>query len=342
MNVTLMEERILRSVQVKLLRKKNVVAVGIGCKEIGGKRTETKAIICSVSKKEPLSDLKKKDAIPTRVWLKPPVGMPTDVKEEPGGFKVRTDRKKRIRPAPGGVCIGHEWVTAGTLGCLVGKGGNVYILSNNHVLADTNNAPLGSAILQPGKYSGGEPIDRIASLTEFVPIEFGGGEGCNIGQAVARLANFFAGKVRSQTRLEAASIRQVANRVDAAIACPLKDDLVKNEILGIGKISGWGTAVLGTKVKKSGRTTGVTHGEITQVNVMVNVQYGNGKIAMFTDQHMIEPGGFSAGGDSGSAVLDEEDDTLYELLFAGSDKSTIVSPIEFVLADLNLDFNFWQ
>jgi len=338
-HVTLLEEDILWSAQEKLLRKKNVVAVGIGYKEVGGERTETKAIICSVSKKEPLSALKKEDIIPMRVWLKPPIGMPTDVKEI-GVVKALKARTDRWRPAPGGVSIGHEWVTAGTLGCLVAKDTTTYILSNNHILADTNNAPIGSHILQPGKHDGGTITDRIASLSEFVPIEFEGGEGCKVGQAVAGLTSFFAKVVGSKTRLEAVTTRQVVNRVDAAIARPINNDVVKNEILEIGKIVGWAEASLGAQVKKSGRTTGVTWGNITQVNVTVKVQYGNGKIAVFVDQLMIEPGGFSAGGDSGSVILDV-DNRLVALLFAGSDKSTIVSPIAFVIADLNLDPNFW-
>lgn len=328
--VTLREEEIFRSVEKELFRKKNVVAVGIGYKVAGGKRTTSKAIICSVVKKELLADLKKKDIIPPIVE-----GMLTDVKET-GVIKALKARTDRWRPAPGGVSIGHEWITAGTLGCLVKRGNDVFILSNNHVLADSNNAPLWSAILQPGKYDGGGPIDKIATLEDFVPIVFGGGEGCEIGLGIVRVANFFARAIHSQSRLDSFSIRQVINRVDAAIARPLDITQVLNEILEIGKITGWGEAILGTKVKKSGRTTGVTHGEITQVNVTVNVQYGEGKIAIFTGQHMVEPGGFSAGGDSGSAVLDEEDNTLYELLFAGSDECTINSPIGFVLADLDV------
>lgn len=314
----------------KLLRKKNVVAVGMGYKEIGGIKTETKAIICSVSKKEPLSALKKKDIIPMRVE-----DMPIDVKEV-GVIKALKARTDRWRPAPGGVSIGHEWITAGTLGCLVSKGSQPYILSNNHVLADTNNAPIGSTILQPGKHDGGELIDTIATLADFVPIEFGGGKGCSIGKAVAGLENFFAKIIGSKTRLESVSIRQTSNRVDAAIAYPVEADMVKNEILELGKITGWAGAGLGTKVMKSGRTTGITEGEITQVNVMVNVQYGNGKVALFENQLMIEPGGFSAGGDSGSVVLNKNN-KLVALLFAGSDQSTIVSPIEFVFTDLDVE-----
>jgi len=323
-------QEIFGSVEKELLKKKNVVAVGIGYKEIRGKRTAYDAIICSVVKTDSEVGLTASDIIPPIIK-----GIPTDVRET-GVIKALKARTDRWRPAPGGVSIGHEWITAGTLGCLVVKEGNVCILSNNHVLADSNNAPLGSPILQPGKHDGGQLIDRIATLSEFVPIEFLENEGCGIGKAVAAIPNLFAKIIGSQTKLKAVSIHQQAvNRVDAAIALPVGKDMVKNEILEIGKITGWSMATLGTKVKKSGRTTGVTEGEITQTNVTVNVQYGEGKIAMFADQLMVEPGGFSAGGDSGSAVLDIGN-KLVALLFAGSDECTIVNPIDFVFADLGV------
>lgn len=318
------------SMERELLKKKNVVAVGWGYKEMGGKRTGKLAIICSVSKKEQLADLEKKDIIPKQVGSEL-----TDVKEV-GVIKALKARTDRWRPAPGGVSIGHEWITAGTLGCLVQKKNDIYVLSNNHILADTNNAPLGSAILQPGKYDGGGLIDRIATLEAFVPIEFGGGEGCEIGKIIAGVPNFVAKIIGRKTRLESISIQQAMNRVDAAIALPVKEDMVINEILGLGKITGWEEGALGMKVKKSGRTTAVTFGEITQVNVMVSVQYSDGKIAIFKDQFMIGPAGWSGGGDSGSAVL-AENNTLIALLFAGSDECTLVSPIQFVMEDLGVE-----
>jgi hypothetical protein len=53
---------------------------------------------------------------------------------------------------PIGVSIGNEgeW-SSGTLGCRVKDGSAVYILSNNHVLANSNEAEPGDAILQPGQ-----------------------------------------------------------------------------------------------------------------------------------------------------------------------------------------------
>ena len=70
--------------------------------------------------------------------------------------------KRRMRPAEGGVSVGHFAITAGTIATAVydrepfpGIPRRYYILSNNHVLANSNNANIGDAILQPGPFDGG-------------------------------------------------------------------------------------------------------------------------------------------------------------------------------------------
>jgi hypothetical protein len=241
----------------------------------------------------------------------------------------------RFRPAPGGVSIGHRDITAGTLGCLVRREGITYILSNNHVLANSNSASPGDPILQPGPYDGGKlPDDQIAELTEFVPVSFTGVPSeCPTGQGIARFLNSVAKLLGSDTRLAAVSIRAADNLVDAAIARPLRAEDVKDEILNIGAIQGSASAELGMAIKKSGRTTGLTTGEILQVDVTANVQYGEGRIARFSDQLLAGP--MSQGGDSGSAVLDDQD-RLVGLLFAGSDNSTIINRIEHVFTALRV------
>ena len=51
----------------------------------------------------------------------------------------------------------------------------VYLLSNNHVLADVNNGAPGDEVLQPGPADGGTiPKDTVANLTRFQPIALGG------------------------------------------------------------------------------------------------------------------------------------------------------------------------
>jgi len=316
-------------VKLDLLRKAGVVAVGIGHKTVGGAKTPALAIVCSVIKKLPIKDLRATDLIPAQIE-----STSTDVIET-GIIRALEDRTKRWRPAPGGVSIGHEKVTAGTLGCLVEKGGEKYILSNNHVLANSNEGAIGDAILQPGAYDGGTfPYDRIATLAEFVKINFIGGDGCGISKTITKALNFITKLIKSKSKFATSRAELPENRVDAAIAEPLDASWVLDEILEIGKLLGIGEAALGLGVKKSGRTSGLTHGTIDVMNVAVQVQYGDTKVAYFVDQ--LQAGAMSEGGDSGSAVVDNEN-RLIGLLFAGSDATTIINPIGEVFSALKLD-----
>lgn len=321
---------ILKDTRLKLHEQANVIATGVGYKTTEGKKTSTLSIVCSVTKKLTAPQLSGKDLVPPTLD-----GIPTDVVET-GPIRALS-YTGRYRPAPGGVSIGHMNITAGTLGCLVKKDGKKHILSNNHVLADSNNGQPGDYILQPGPYDGGEfPGDRIAKLEEFVPISFLEPEppgGCGTARALASLLNFGAKVIGSKTRLQSVTIRQAENLVDAAIALPIEEKDVSDEILDIGKIKGVNEGAVGMAVKKTGRTTEFTTGEILQVDVTVDVQYELGKIARFADQLMA--GAMSEGGDSGSAVLDT-DNNLVGLLFAGSDTTTIFNRIQNVFSALGV------
>ncbi|MHC4369609.1 MAG: fibronectin type III domain-containing protein, partial [Planctomycetota bacterium] len=213
------------------------------------------------------------------------------------------------RPAPIGVSTGHPNITAGTIGCRVTDGTRVYALSNNHVYANQNNASRGDNVLQPGTADGGEdPRDKIGTLSDFVPIKWSG-----------------------------------TNEVDAAIALSTIPELGRATPSG-----GYGTprktiaeAAIGMDVQKYGRTTRLTRGYVTAVNATVDVGYGFGRVARFTGQIIIEPGGFSAGGDSGSLVVTDSDDPNEDrkpvgLLFAGSSTITVANPIEPVLRHFNV------
>jgi len=322
---------VLRQASRELLARRNVTAIGLGYKVTAGKRTQTLSIICSVARKLPVSALSSPDLVPSIVH-----GVVTDVIET-GRIRALQAPTGRFRPAPGGVSVGHRDITAGTLGCLVRKGGELFILSNNHVLANSNDAQIGDAIVQPGPADGGTVAnDRIASLEAFVPISFLVPEPpseCSFARGVIAVLNAGCGLIGSQTRYRMVSIQVTNNLVDAALARPLVAADVKDEILGIGAIQGTAQAALGTPVKKSGRTTGLTTGEILQVDVTVDVRYGGGRTARFTDQLMA--GAMSQGGDSGSAVLDGEN-RLVGLLFAGSDNSTIINRMENVFAALGV------
>ena len=312
-----------------LLNRKNVVACGVGFKESEGRITDEPCVVVSVAKKVPEAQLSLADIVPKKLDQ-----VRTDV-QETGVIRALQGHTDRWRPAPGGVSIGHVDITAGTLGCLVTRNGQLFILSNNHVLANSNAAEKGDPIIQPGRYDGGTIEDQIATLEDFVPINFGTSPPtCPIAAGMESFLNWVARLLGSSHRVMAFQEVPDRNLVDAAIARPLSDDLVERRILEIGVPKGSREATLGTNVKKSGRTTGFTTGRITQIDVTVQVSYGEGKTATFEDQLMA--GAMSKGGDSGSAVLDQEDYVI-GLLFAGSDTTTIINPIEFVLEALSVE-----
>ncbi len=252
--------------------------------------------------------------------------MPMLEEEEYVAFAEALMLGRRARPAEGGYSVGHYQITAGTIGTCVydilpggttgsppvhgiGSPPRCYILSNNHVLADTDAAQVGDPILQPGPYDGGtDPADRIATLTRWVPIT-----------------------------LEPPTPRSLhQNIVDAAIAQGQFHDLDR-EIYWIGNVRGWrrkANISVGTIIQKTGRTTNYTTGRITAINATVDVGYGGGRVGRFFDQ--IVTTNLSAGGDSGSLVL-TLDNVAVGLLFAGSSVATIANQIENVRSLLRVE-----
>src|SRR5438309_8769736 len=231
-----------------------------------------------------------------------------------------SDPTKRQRPAPMGFSVGHPAITAGSIGArVVDPAGNVYVLSNNHVLANSNDATIGDAALQPGPFDGGtNPADRIGTLFAFKPIDFSGGN--NTFDAAIALSN--------RDSLD--------NATPADDGYGMPNSAIYGDADGDGVVDNE-EALLGLNVQKYGRTTKLTHGQITGINATVDVCYEVFfifciKSARFVDQLIIEPGSFSGGGDSGSLIVtDDQNKNPVGLLFAGSSTQTIANRIDLVL-----------
>jgi len=309
----------------EIFAKPNVVGVGTGhkLKEKADKQTDEPCLTVFVSQKLDKDLLKPEDLIDPKIEQ-----FNTDVIETGeifAGEAFAADKeeqsikeelgiqvlRQRIRPAKGGFSVGHPRITAGTIGTCVydlgpfpGIPRRYYILSNNHVLANSNNARIGDPILQPGPYDGGTmPRDIIARLSRFVPIRF-----------------------RTATSAP-------INYVDAAIAAGQFHDLDR-EIYWIGYVKQlYSRPKIGDIVEKTGRTTNFTTGKIISTNATFNVNYGSGRVARFARQ--IATTNMSAGGDSGSLVLDIKEGAV-GLLFAGSSRVTIMNNILYVQALLRI------
>jgi hypothetical protein len=210
------------------------------------------------------------------------------------------------------------------------------ILSNNHVLANSNQAQEGDPILQPGVADQGSvDNDIVARLHAFVPISFNvEAPTCDIAKGLVGFLNKIAEIIGSSHRLVAhKQDAQAVNQVDAAVAKPVAGVEVLNEILEVGIVGGITPAKLGMRVRKSGRSTGFTTGVITVLDSTVDVNYGD-KTARFEGQ--IITSGMSAPGDSGSLLVAEDALLAVGLLYAGSEQVTIYNPIETVLEQLQV------
>ncbi len=245
-----------------------------------------------------------------------------------GRIRRRAVNPGRCRPLRIGASVGHYRVSAGTIGCFCKhEGGGIGILSNNHILADTNQASRGDIILQQARKDGGNRKDaesRAATLFDFVPIDFAADTRNLVDCAFASLI----GGVTCDAAI-AQDPRDPGNRWSIAKA-PV--DLLAND-----------------PVKKIGRTTGFTRGQVVAIdvdNVVVAMTLGHGeRLARFDNQIVIEgsDGPFSAGGDSGSLIC-ADDGSPAALLFAGTETGgkngygvTFANPIRAVPEALDLE-----
>lgn len=217
---------------------------------------------------------------------------------------IEVSRTDRVRPAPGGVSIGHPLIKAGTLGSRVfDLDGSKLILSNNHILAafDTVENPSGvsqgNSILQPGVKDGGDPTnweDYIGLLDRWVKLK----------EAWVNIVDCAVARPLNQYEIE-------------EVKPPPEYD-VADQILEIGVVNSIAEGRLELPTQNSGRSSGLTSGQITDVSATIQVDYAVGvetKTLTFTDQllssHALIPG------DSGSLLCDMRNNAV-GLTFAGS------------------------
>lgn len=228
------------------------------------------------------------------------------------------------RPVPIGTSTGNQGeCSAGTIAARVKDAAtlNVFALSNNHVYALENSAPLGSKVLQPGLYDTSCVPDLtnnvIGTLSAFVPINFN----CT--------CSFFSCTCDASKD----------NVIDAAIASSSTsnlDNATPSNGYGIPRSTTAGVNP-GQKVQKYGRTTSLTRGSVNGTSATVIVNYGGGKYARFTGQFTVKAksGPFLKAGDSGSLVVTDPGASPVGLLFAGNSSGStgIANPIGAVLKE---------
>jgi hypothetical protein len=327
--------KVLRSRKKELLALDNVIGIGAGHKLVRGRSTGRKAIIMIVERKLPPQEVRSGHLVPPSID-----GIETDVIET---GKIRfLQRTGRHRPAMSGVSIGHYLATAGTFGAVVTDNvtGRRVILGNNHVLANAtsgtdNRAKIGDPIIQPGAADNGSlETDVIGELLRFIPVRGSVSVSqCPVAQGIAGVATRVLRLFKANYRIQPLRENEEANLVDCAIAMPKSDDLITSTVMELGEITGTAEVEIGQRLRKSGRTTGLTAGWVRSTDLTIQVDMGNGSIGVFEDQIMSDMQ--SKPGDSSSVVLDEENRAV-GLLFAGSDTMTIINRFSNVMELLDV------
>lgn len=287
----------------RIISTKNVVAVGMSEKVSRGRRTGKLALTFYVERKVARSRLTADQFIPPAVpeALSGEEAVPTDVVVL---GRLRPEVNVKRHPVEPGNSVGHVEITAGTLGAVVRKGGEVHLLSNSHVFAVSGTARKGDHVIYPGAADGGRmPEDLVATLADFVKFQVGG---------------------------------DFVNRVDCAVVKPTEARLadVVAEIKGLGLPKGTSKARRGMKVVKVGRTTGRTTGEVRDVNFRFTLNYPEVGDVGFLDQVLCTR--YTKPGDSGSLVVDRETGRAVGLHFAGASGGSVFNPIDEVLSALGV------
>ena len=227
---------------------------------------------------------------------------------------VSEDRQDEVRPLVGGTSL-SAYVTKGALIYLyAGTLGIVTyddkILSNAHVIAMEPGAgeflDIGTPIIQPGSRDGGRLVNRAGEIEAYIPIDF---------EPYAK--NYADAAIGS---------------IDSGVSASPGEQFYEG---GNYWVEGWTEVSEGDIVRKSGRTTGVTTGEVIHTNVSVFVWYGD-QLAYFVDQIVVtqENWSFAAPGDSGSAV--DRDGEFVGLIFAGSEACAVISKAEHIIEGLGI------
>jgi hypothetical protein len=227
---------------------------------------------------------------------------------------VNEERQGQVSPLVGGISLSAYvrrgmgiYPYAGTLGMVTYDN---KILSNAHVIATNPQTgdflSTGTPVIQPGSYDGGTQDDRVGVLEAYIPIDF-----------TPNAKNYADAAIAS---------------IDAGVQASPGEQFDEG---GNYWIEGWAEVSKGDILRKSGYTTGVTTGKVIHTNVSVVVWYGD-RSAYFVDQIVVtqENWSFAAPGDSGSAV--DKDGEFVGLLFAGSERSAVISKARRIIDGLGI------
>jgi hypothetical protein len=289
----------------KRLGSDNVIGMGLGEKKTRGSMTGETVIRVYVREKTAFDNIDENARVPDTTHG----GFKTDVIEALD-MVAQSHTGFEDFPIPCGSSIGSSRGPTGTIGALVEMDDadrSLAMLSNNHVLAASNEGAVNDDIYQPGPDDGGGRYaeDRVAILLKYIQLRFDGS--VNLVDAAVALTS---------TQLVSPRHHNFS----------INPDIVEDPMTV-------------SQVRKDGRTTGVTTGTIIGHSEDGFVSYKGGlERALFTDQIRIIGSGepFSQRGDSGSLIVDSTTFRPVALLFAGNGVTTTATPIATVMRELGI------
>jgi len=227
---------------------------------------------------------------------------------------VSEDRQGEVRPLVGGTSL-SAYVTKGPLIYLyAGTLGMVTyddkILSNAHVIAMEPGTgeflDIGTPVIQPGSRDRGRLVNRVGELEAYIPVNFD-----------PHAENYADAAIGS---------------IDSDVGVSPGEQFYEG---GNYWVEGWTEVSEGDIVRKSGRTTGVTTGEVVYTSASIWTEYDD-QLAYFVDQIVVtqENWSFAEPGDSGSAV--DKDGEFVGLIFAGSEDCVVISKAEHIIEGLGI------
>jgi hypothetical protein len=283
----------------------NIIGAGIAAKVTEDKTVDELGICFYVKKKLPKAKVSKDHMLPPVIAGAKGEAIFTDVVEL-GTIVAQASVNKKRKPIVSGFSVGHVDATAGTVGAIVRRGKKRYILSNSHVLAEMGLASKGDKILYPGPADGGEePDDVVGKLTHFAPVEVTDEFENTVDAALAEVLAARLGDIDPDIR---------------GASTPLRVADPKREM----------------RVVARGRTSRNMESVIRDVNFKIQVQYDDVGVVGFRDQVLCEP--YTAGGDSGSLIVDRDSGAIVGLHFCGSPEGGVFTPIKTVMEALKFKF----
>jgi hypothetical protein len=227
----------------------------------------------------------------------------------------------------------------GTLGALVeDNADNQYILSNNHVLAESDQGKIGDTIDEPGLIDNGcvplshagSTLRPVGTLSYFVPLA---SRQSNVDAALAAVSPGAVDPTDSILQLDGAA---TGSNDSLGSAPPMAGTGEALNASNLGSV----------QLVKSGRTTGLTCSTVESVDLSVKINYFKDcaetqpyYTKMFSNQIGIAGEKFSDSGDSGALVVDSSNAEPVGLLFSGGTDGdgaglSVANPISDVLQEL--------